>query len=59
MKRLIVSQYDKNEISKWQSIKIQTRYLLKVTLYLVAGGTKQFINDVKWRYSLLTDKKKR
>jgi hypothetical protein len=59
MKRLIVSQYDKNEISKWQSIKIQTRYLLKVTLYLVSGGTKQFINDVKWRYQLLTDKKKR
>ena len=59
MKRLIASQYDGKETSKWQTVKIQTRYLLKVSAYLVIRGTKQFIKDVKWRYALLTDKKKR
>lgn len=59
MKRLIMSQYDGTPTSKLQWLKIQARYLLKVSMYLVVVGTKQFIGDVKWRYSLLTDPAKK
>lgn len=55
MKRLIVSQYDGKPASKLQSLKITAKYLLKVSLYLVAQGTKQFIKDVKWRIALFKD----
>jgi hypothetical protein len=56
MKRLIVKSYDGEQTSKWQTFKIQARYLLKVSLYLVVRGTKQFIQDVKWRYSLVKNR---
>lgn len=46
-------------MSKLQWLKIQAKYLLKVSVYLVAMGTRQFIRDVKWRYSLLTDPAKK
>ena len=59
MKRLIVSQYEGKPASKFQSFKITAKYLLKVSMYLVVQGSKQFYKDVKWRYSLLTDPVKR
>lgn len=54
-----MSQYGGEQISKLQWLKIQAKYLLKVSVYLVAMGTRQFIKDVKWRYRLITDPEKR